>query len=48
VKALKEECARHLPAGEPPPPVDLPVVRARIIGHEPIIQLKNLKANYYG
>ncbi|KAF4517434.1 hypothetical protein B566_EDAN005043 [Ephemera danica] len=47
VRELNSECARHLPPGETPPPIELPVVRARILGHEPIIQLKHLKANFY-
>ena len=36
-------------AGMPPlPPANVPYIQCRILNYEPIISLKNLKANYYG
>ncbi|XP_065348176.1 DNA helicase MCM8 isoform X2 [Cloeon dipterum] len=48
-ESLKLELSKYVDDEDPTPPkVELPVVRARIIGHEPVIQLKQLKANYFG
>ncbi|XP_059471137.1 DNA helicase MCM8 [Neocloeon triangulifer] len=49
-EALKLELSKYVDEDDDstPPKVELPVVRARIIGHEPVIQLKQLKANYFG
>lgn len=48
--ALEGEAQAHLTNAEKAqlPPRDLAAIRARILNHEPILQLKTLKANYFG
>ncbi|XP_034239092.1 DNA helicase MCM8-like, partial [Thrips palmi] len=50
LQALEEETRAHLTEAEKAqlPPHNLPAIRARILNHEPVLQLKTLKANYYG
>lgn len=47
---MEEETRAHLTEAEKSqlPPHNLPAIRARILNHEPVLQLKTLKANYYG
>lgn len=45
---IEEEERRDLPDDQEPAEVNLPMILARIINFEPVIQLKHLKSNYYG
>ncbi|PSN44603.1 DNA helicase MCM8 [Blattella germanica] len=46
--ALQIEVKEQLQEEDIMPPIVLPIIRARIASFEPIIQLKNLKAMFYG
>ncbi|GLG92695.1 DNA replication licensing factor REC [Gryllus bimaculatus] len=48
VKEIENKLKRKLSQDNAPlPAVNVPIIRARITGYEPVLQLKNLKANYY-
>ncbi|KAJ9579973.1 hypothetical protein L9F63_004356 [Diploptera punctata] len=46
--ALQNEVREQLQEEAEMPPLVLPIIRARIANFEPVIQLKNLKAMFYG
>ena len=50
LQALEEDARALLTDAEKAqvPSHDLPSIRARVLNHEPVLQLKNLKANYFG
>lgn len=50
LQALEEEARAQLSDAEKAqlPPHDLAAIRVRILNHEPVLQLKTLKANYFG
>lgn len=48
LSALQNEVKAQLQDGEVMPPVNLPSIRARIVNFEPVTQLKNLKAIFFG
>nr|CAD7399794.1 unnamed protein product [Timema poppensis] len=46
--ALENEVKLQLQDGDDIPPIKLPIIRARPTNFEPVTELKNLKASYYG
>lgn len=46
--ALQSEVKVQLQDKEVMPPINLPIIRARIVNFEPVMQLKNLKAMFFG
>ncbi|XP_071453404.1 DNA helicase MCM8 [Hetaerina americana] len=48
--AMDDEFLANLPDAEKDSfsPLDIPIIRARVLNYEPVILLKNLKTNYYG
>ncbi|XP_046388865.1 DNA helicase MCM8 [Ischnura elegans] len=49
-KAMDDELIANLPDAEKESfsPLEIPIIRARVLNYEPVIHLKNLKTNYYG